>query len=207
MRHVFRLSTVVGLICLAGQVLAQPVSPKSVSPEQILGVTPYASPSCNSSDFHELDFMHGEWDLKVLVDGKWKPGGYSVHKPALGGCVSFEYVSHENWGDFYASLSGRSGFAGFAISSYDKNARNWRQTWLDDTGTVINSFRGRKFSDGMRFVGHAPDDDGAELQRFEWKMMGPNLREYTLDMSTDGGANWTRIATVQMVRRAKNEGQ
>ncbi|MEX0298803.1 MAG: hypothetical protein AB3N28_07015, partial [Kordiimonas sp.] len=155
-----------------------------------------------SSDFHEFDFMHGEWDLKVLVDGKWRPGGYLVHKPALGGCVSFEYASHENWGDFYAALSGRTGVAAFALSTYDKDARNWRQTWMDDTGTVINSFRGRKYSDGMRFVGHAPDGTGAELQRFDWKIIGQNLRQYTLDMSTDGGENWTRIATVQAIRRA-----
>jgi len=180
-----------------------PVSSQSVTPEQILGEIPYQSPSCNTNDFHEFDFMHGNWDLKMLVDGKWKPGGYSIHKPALGGCVSFDYVSYENWGDFYKALSGRSGLAGFALNTYDRKANNWRQTWFDDTGTVINSFRGRKFSDGIRFVGHAPDDTGSELQRFEWKTTGENLREFSFDMSTDGGQNWTRIATVQMVRRAK----
>lgn len=202
MRNTFKLFAMLGLLSFTGRGMAQ-----IVSPEQVLGLSPYQSPSCNSSDFHEFDFMHGEWDLKVLVDGKWKPGGYSIHKPALGGCVSFEYVSHENWGDFYATLSGRTGVAAFALSSYDKSARNWRQTWMDDTGTVINSFRGRKYSDGMRFVGHAPDGDGAEMQRFAWKVIGQNLREYTLDMSTDGGENWTRIATVQMIRRVKPAGQ
>lgn len=176
-------------------------SAQAVTPDQIFGNTPYESPSCNLKDHHEFDFMHGEWDLKVLVDGKWQPGGYSIHRPALGGCVSFEYVSYENWGDFYQALSGRTGLAGFALNSYDKHARNWRQTWFDDTGTVINSFRGRKFAEGMRFVGHAPDGTGSELQRFEWKTTGENLREFSFDMSTDGGQNWTRMATVQMVRR------
>lgn len=202
MKQAFKISAVLGAVLLTGQGMAQPVTP-----DQIFGLTPYESPSCNLKDFHELDFMHGEWDLKVLVDGKWKPGGYSVHRPVLGGCVSFEYVSYENWGDFYQALSGRTGLAGFALNSYDKSARNWRQTWFDDTGTVINSFRGRKYSDGIRFVGHAPDGTGAELQRFDWKIVGQNLREYTFDMSTDGGQNWTRMATVQMVRRAQAAGK
>ena len=178
-----------------------PAFGQSVSPAELLGVAPYQSPSCNLKDFHEFDFMHGEWDLKVLVDGKWKPGGYSIHRPALGGCVSFDYVSYENWGDFYQALTGRNGLAGFAINSYDKDARNWRQTWFDDAGTVINSFRGRRFIDGMRFVGHAPEDNGSELQRFEWKILGDTMRALNVDMSTDGGQNWTRMATMQMIRR------
>lgn len=176
-----------------------------VTPQQLLGVTPYESPSCNSSDHHEFDFMHGTWSMKVFKDGKWVPGGYSVHKPALGGCVSFEYVSYENWGDFYKSLSGRAGLAGFSISSFDKKAGNWRQVWHDDTGSVITTFRGRKFKNGMRFVGHAPGDDGAELQKLEWTVTGEGLRELTYDMSTDGGRNWTRIARVQMIQQADKE--
>jgi len=174
---------------------------QEITADQLIGNTPYESPSCNLKDHHEFDFMHGVWDLKVLIDGKWVPGGYSIHQPALGGCISFDIVSFENWGDFYKSLSGRSGYAGFAISSYDKKARNWQQVWHDDMGGVIRNFRGRKFEDGMRFVGHAPHQDGAELQRFEWKVTGENLREFSMDMSTDGGLEWTRIATVQMVRR------
>ena len=174
---------------------------QEVSPDQLIGNVPYESPSCTLKDHHEFDFMHGVWDLKVLTDGKWVPGGYSIHKPALGGCVSFDIVSYENMGEFYKSLSGRTGYAGFALSSYDKKARNWRQIWHDDMGSVIASFRGRKFGDGMRFVGHAPGMDGAELQRFEWKVTGKGLRQFSMDMSTDGGTEWTRIATLQMVRR------
>ena len=174
---------------------------QEISPDQLMGNSPYESPSCNLKDHHEFDFMHGSWDLKVMVDGKWVPGGYSIHKPALGGCVSFDVISFEKWGDFYKSLSGRAGYAGFALSSYDQKTRNWRQVWHDDMGSVITNLRGRKFEDGMRFVGHAPGRDGSELQRFSWKIMGKNLRQFIIDMSTDGGTQWTRIATVQMVRR------
>jgi|GEM_PF-4932293 len=169
--------------------------------DQVTGKTPYQSPACSLQDYHEFDFMHGEWDLKVLRDGKWVPGGFSVNKPALGGCISFDVVSYINWGEFYRPISGRDGFAGFAISSYDKEARNWRQVWHDDLGAVVANLRGRRYPDGMRFVGQSPTKNSAELQRFEWKILSSLVREFTLDMSTDGGTEWSRIATVQMVRR------
>ena len=68
-------------------------------------------------------------------------------------------------------------------------------------GTVVANFRGKKFKDGIRFVGQAPRDDGSELQRFEWKITGEGLREFTYEQSVDGGQKWVRLATVQMVSR------
>lgn len=169
----------------------------------LLGQTPYESPSCTGADYHELDFMHGIWDMNVLLDGKWVAGGFSVHRPALGGCASFEVVSYENWGEFYRPLTGRAGVGAFAINTYDPKQRNWRQVWVDDMGTVVANFRGKKFKDGIRFVGQAPRDDGSELQRFEWKIRGEGLREFIYEQSTDGGQKWTRLATVQMVARRR----
>jgi len=179
---------------------ATAISAQDISPDQLIGAKPYESPSCNLKDHREFDFMHGTWDLKVMVNGKWVPGGFSVNTPALGGCALVDMVSYENWGDFYKPLSGRSGYAGLIISSYDKKEGNWMQVWHDDMG-VANILRGRKFENGMRFVGHAPGANGAELQRLEWSITGQMLRRFTMDVSTDGGSDWTRIATVQMVRR------
>ena len=167
----------------------------------LLGQAPYESPSCTGADYHEMDFMHGVWDMKVLQGGTWVSGGFSVHRPALGGCPSFEVVSYENWGEFYRPLTGRAGVGAFAINTYDPKQRNWRQVWVDDMGTVVANFRGKKFRDGVRFVGQAPRDDGSELQRFEWRITGEGLREFVYEQSTDGGQNWVRLATVQMVAR------
>lgn len=202
MKKITSLFVTAAMTGIAFSVAAQEPA-ETVTPDQLFGNAPYESPSCNTSDHHEFDFMHGSWSMKVFKDGKWIPGGYSVYKPALGGCVSFGFVSHENWGDFYQSLTGRNGFAGMSLSSFDKKAGNWRQLWLDDAGNVLTTFRGRKFRDGMRFVGHAPGDDGSELQKLEWTMTGEGIREYTHDMSTDGGRSWTRIARVQMIQKSE----
>jgi hypothetical protein len=110
-------------------------------------------------------------------------------------------MSFENWGEFYKSLSGRTGYAGIALNSYDRKNRTWRQVWHDDMGTVIGNFRGRKFQDGMRFVGKSPTENGAELQRFAYKTIADHIRELTVEMSTDGGTQWTEIAKVQMIKR------
>lgn len=168
---------------------------------RLLGEVPYESPSCMASDYHEFDFMHGVWDMKVLVDDVWVEGGFSVHRPAVGGCASLEVVSYENWGEFYRPLTGRTGFGGFAINTYDQKEKNWQQIWVDDMGSVVANLRGKKFADGIRFVGQASGDTGSELQRFEWKITGEGLREFTLDQTINGGEEWTRIATVQMILR------
>lgn len=181
------------------------VSAQSVTPDQLMGRTPYESPSCNLSDHHEFDFMEGVWDLKVLIDGKWVPGGFAHHRKILGGCAAFGTFSFENWGDFYKPLSGRTGYAAIVLSSYDQKARNWRQIWQDDMGGINLDVRGRKHPDGMRFVGHAPGSDGAELQRIEWKVVGENMRQFSIDLSTDGGKEWTQIAMVQMIRRVERQ--
>jgi len=194
-----KLLTMAAVLCLS--LATTSTTAQDIDFGSLMGQTPYESPSCTSSDFHELDFMHGVWDMKILIDGKWVEGGFSVHRPALGGCASFEIVSYENWGEFYRPLTGRTGIGAFAINSYDRKQHNWRQVWIDDMGTVVTSFRGKKFKDGIRFVGHAPRNEGSELQRFEWKITGEGLREFIYEQSTDGGQKWTRIATVQMVER------
>lgn len=184
------------IFLVAGSAAAQ-----DISPEALLGGRPYESPSCSSNDHREFDFMLGTWDLKVMVDGKWVPGGFAEHSSALGGCVHMAIMSFEKWGEFYKSLSGRAGYAGIALNSYDKGSRTWRQVWHDDMGTVAANLRGRKHPDGMRFVGQAPTETGAELQRFSWRIVAEHIREYTIEMSTDGGTEWTEIAKLQMVRR------
>ncbi|WP_262696357.1 hypothetical protein [Kordiimonas aquimaris] len=189
------------IMILIVTLVSEPAQTQDISMSHIIGETPYESPSCTSTDHHEMDFMHGIWDMKVLVDERWVEGGFSVHRSALGGCASLEFVSYENWGEIFAPLTGRNGLAEITVSTYDTKEKNWRQVWVDDTGTVVTSFRGKRFADSMRFVGHAPHDNGSELQRMIWKITGDGLREMTLDQSTDGGQEWTRMATVQMVLR------
>lgn len=204
----FVLSIVVFIFSFSQSVGAQensadalPDNTPEVTLSGIIGEVPYESPSCTSADHHELDFMHGVWDLKVMIDERWVEGGFSVHRPALGGCASLEFVSFENWGEIFKPITGRNGLAEITINTYDSKEKNWRQVWVDDTGTIVTNFRGKKFADGIRFVGHAPNDTGSELQRMEWKITGDGLREMTFDQSTDGGQNWIRIARVQMILR------
>lgn len=177
----------------------------SLSLEQVIGQSPYESPSCSGKDHHELDFMEGTWDTKVLVDGRWVRGGRSVFKRTLGGCAWMEVATQENWGDIYKPLTGRSGYGEITLSSYDKKAQNWRHIRLDDMGTVVTEFRGRKFQDGIRFVGPGPDYRSAELQRFEWRITGEGLRELVFEQSKNGGQDWVRLATVQMVKRKQTK--
>lgn len=181
----------------------KPAAAEDLSLGDIIGQTPYVSPSCSGKDHHEMRFMEGIWDMKVLVDGLWVPGGFSIIRPALGGCAWLEVVSQENWGEIYEPLTGRMGFGEITISSYDRQAKNWRHIRMDDMGAIVTDFRGRKFPDGMRFVGPGPDYRSSEMQRFEWRITGDGLRELVFEQSKNGGQSWSRLATVQMIKRAQ----
>jgi len=173
-----------------------------LAPANVMGDQPYESPSCVQADYHEMDFLNGSWAMKVLKDGRWHAAGFAEQKPVLGGCAVMMSVSFDEWGDYYRPLTGRNGFAAILISSYDTRAHDWRQRWMTDMGGMVTLMRGRKFKDGARFVGHAPDSDGPELQRHEWKVTGDNTREFTFEQSLDGGQHWSVIGKVQLIRRA-----
>ncbi len=89
-------------------------------------------PCMFSPEHQQFDFWVGEWDVQL---GGQQVGTNSVQR-ILDGCVIFE-----NW------QSGQ-GNTGKSFNFYDPNTSRWQQTYVDNTGSVLNfgsgSIRGDK---------------------------------------------------------------
>ncbi len=136
---------------------------------------PPAKPCGASPEYRQFDFWIGEWD--VTANGN--RAGESSVQLILGKCVVFE-----NW-------TGARGMNGKSFNIYDPAKGKWRQTWVDDFGT-LTEFTG-EFKDGvMRFVADTVDARGNKTLRKMTFFPLPEGRVRQLgERSTDGGKTWS----------------
>ena len=98
----------------------------------------------NRPQNHQFDFWLGEWDVTQPTG---KAAGHNRITSLLGGCAL-----REEW-------TGASGSHGTSLNAYDPAAKRWRQTWVDDSGTVLvleGQFQGGK----MTLQGELPGAGG-----------------------------------------------
>jgi len=133
--------------------------------------------TCESPEFRQFDFWIGEWDVQ---NPQGKAAGTSVITPVLNGCAI-----HEEW------HSASSPFAGNSYNVYDRARNVWHQTWVDNTGLLLQLEGG--FKNGkMLLVGERPGADGQTvLNRIAWEALSPDSVRQVWDVSSDGGETWT----------------
>ena len=131
-------------------------------------------PNCTSEKHRAFDFWVGQWTVTGPGGDK---AGESTIQFAAGGCAI-----HESWQS--AALTGNS------YSMYDSGADQWRQLWVDSSGTSI-LFTG-DFTDGkMALKGETPAEDGTLFHRLEWTLQedGSVLQKWLA--SEDDGVTWS----------------
>lgn len=87
-----------------------------------------ASPSpCAGPEYRQMDFWVGDWDLEFDA-GKGQVGHATtlVTRNAFGDCVIAEHYSQA-----------AAGYTGASWSIYDSQIGQWRQTWVDTSGSVF----------------------------------------------------------------------
>ena len=133
-------------------------------------------PNCTSEKHRAFDFWVGQWTV-IGPDGK-KAGDSSIQFAAKGCAI------HETWQS--AALSGNS------YSMYDSGNDQWRQLWVDSSGTSI-LFSG-DFVDGkMALKGETLAGDGTLYHRLEWTPQdNGSVRQQWL-ASEDDGASWATL--------------
>jgi hypothetical protein len=131
-------------------------------------------PACTSTEHHQFDFWIGDWDV-TLPNGKF--AGTNRIEPILTGCVL-----RETW-------SGARGMQGTSYNIYDAAGRRWHQTWVDDTGSLLQL--DGAFQDGkMVLTGERKSD--STLQRITWMPNGKEVRQ-VWESSSDGGKTWSVV--------------
>jgi hypothetical protein len=137
-------------------------------------------PPCQSPEHRQFDFWLGHWDV-FTPDGK--AAGENLIERVLGGCAL-----RETW-------SGRGGFAGTSLNSFDAADGQWHQSWVDNQG-------GRLQLAGRR-VGHTMElgSGGPQRQRIRWTPQADGSVRQLWETSNDDGASWRVEFDGRYVRR------
>jgi hypothetical protein len=130
---------------------------------------------CAAPEHRQFDFWLGDWDV-TTPDGK--TAGHNRISLILGGCAL-----REEW----TSARGNNGTS---LNMYDGGSRKWRQTWVDDGGTVLlltGELKGGK----MVLEGETPAGAGkTSRQRITWTPLPGGRVQQLWDSSEDGGKTW-----------------
>jgi hypothetical protein len=166
---------VLALPLLAGILAMTAADVELVRAEDPPAPTAAAARPCATPEHGQFGFWLGEWEV-TTADGK--PAGHNRITKILGGCAL-----REEW----TSARGNNGTS---LSMYDAGARRWRQTWVDDGGTVL-LLTGEIRNGKMVLSGDSPLGGGRTArQRITWTPLpGGHVRQLW-ESSADGGKSW-----------------
>ena len=135
-----------------------------------------AQPCAQIPEARQFDFWLGEWEVKNTLD---QPAGQSSIQLILGKCVLLE-----NW-------TNAAGGSGKSFNVFNRQTRQWHQTWVDDQGTFTEYKQG-EYKDGkLTYLAEQLDAKGQkQWQRMTFYNLGPNQVRQFGEVSTDGGKTW-----------------
>lgn len=140
-----------------------------------------APAGCDTPESHQFDFWLGSWEVRpkganVII-------AHSLVEKRYTGCAI-----RENWMPLGREVNGGGG----SLSLYDSRRKQWRQTWLDSSGTRVDLDGG--FAGGvMSITGNwenfvAPGKDALVRMHYQRQPTG-EVRQWG-DSSVDGGKTW-----------------
>lgn len=89
---------------------------------------------------------------------------------------------------------------GHSVSVYDSNERQWKQTWVDDSGSYLD-FTGH-FKDGKMTLARSFRKDGKTVhQRMLWYDITPDAFKWNWERSVDAGKTWEVLWKIDYTRR------
>jgi hypothetical protein len=159
--------------------------------QQAAPESPPAEQSCTSAEYRQFDFWIGNWE--VTANGV--PAGTNSIHAIHNGCALME-----NW-----QSAGEGGIAGSSFNIYDKATGNWHQTWVDDSGTLLQLDGG--MADGVMVLkGQRParDGSGMALHRISWTPNPDGSVRQLWEASKDEGESWTVLFDGHYKRTAAN---
>ena len=137
---------------------------------------PPQAPCKSRPEYRQFDFWVGEWDVR---NPQGQQAGTNSVQLILGDCVVFE-----NW-------TGARGGHGKSFNVYNAAKGKWQQTWVDNSGGVLELFG--EYKDGaMRLAGETKRPDGkVTTERLTFTKLDDGGVRQLWEQSTDGGKTWT----------------
>lgn len=141
---------------------------------------PHTLFACEEDSYRQFDFWVGKWQV-TQADGKI--AGTNHITKSLNNCVIHEHYQSVN------------GYEGTSINIYDKNSQQWHQTWVDNTGLLLQ-LNGGLVGKDMVMWGEGMDQSGRiVMHRIAWTptILDSN-QEITVQqkwqVSHDQGISW-----------------
>jgi hypothetical protein len=137
---------------------------------------PQAPPNCSAEPHRQFDFWIGTWDVTVAG----KPAGTNRIELGHGGCVLVEH-----W-------SAPGGGTGISLNFYDRQTRQWHQTWIGSGGGALYLNGGLK--DGAMVMQSAAvprPAGGSVINRITWSRLPNGTVRQLWETSTDEGRTWS----------------
>jgi hypothetical protein len=175
--NLFMASAILAGALVSGPALAQ--SADAAPP------TPCSQPECR-----QFDFWIGEWEV---TGPQGSVAGHNSIQKVLGGCAL-----HESW----KSANGAS--VGHSYNIYDATTGRWHQTWVDNSGTLLQLDGGFVGGKMVLTGSRPPAQPGAMdvMQRISWEKKSDNEVRQLWETSPDGGQTWS-VAFDGTYRRKK----
>jgi hypothetical protein len=149
---------------------------------------PTPGQACDATPRRQFDFWLGDWDVR---DPRGKLVGRNRITRVHGGCAL-----EEQW-------SGNGGVTGGSLNAWDAERSRWHQTWVDNTGGLLQ-LDGGWTGERMVLSGQDAPAPGASptLQRISWEPLPDGRVRQLWEASKDGGRTWTTAFDGTYSRRA-----
>jgi hypothetical protein len=177
----FRSFVFASALLTAAPALAQTAAPATPAP-----------PPCSSPEYRQMDFWVGDWDIRFNA-GNGQTGKASNHvtRDEYGSCVISEHFAVPAIG----SLGG-------SYSIYDGRRKVWRQTWVDNSGSVFvlegGPVTGKPYVFELRTLEKLGTDKA--IRRMIWEKVTPDSLTWRWQAENPDGA-WRDLWVLDYVRR------
>ena len=133
---------------------------------------------CDAPQHRQFDFWVGEWQVSNKQNNNVSQSNISLINDGCG--ILEEYTT-------------TTGFQGKSLNIYDATTQQWHQTWIDNSGTLLQL--NGKFEQGrMTLSGMTFDKDGKEvLNKIVWTPNTDGTVSQQWLVSNEQGKKWQSI--------------
>ncbi|WP_448212378.1 hypothetical protein [Colwellia sp. MEBiC06753] len=140
-----------------------------------ISISASATSSCSLAEYRQFDFWLGQWTVTNHSNNQISQSKISAINNGCG--ILEEYQTP-------------SGYVGKSLNIYDKQRQLWHQTWIDNTGLLLQ-LEGKFSSGKMVLTGTTQDAEGNSLlNQISWQQLTDGKVNQVWQVSKDNGQSW-----------------
>jgi len=152
-----------------------------------------AQKPCSAPAYRQFDFWIGEWDVYAPTGTK---AGDSKISLILDSCIILE-----EWTSAGSNQGLR--FAGKSFNTWNKNTKQWQQTWVDNTGGSTEYLEGKY--DAQKIIFQTKpfpfSKDTIAVRKLTFFNLSPDKVRQFAEITKDNGVTWQTEYDLEYRRR------